>query len=276
MSLVQSNYAVHPFGHYSFNVCQETNYFDCLDLLRVYNKNNRDKKQMKDINKFMKKSSFMRAIIADFDKLVNSNKLDISYLEHLDITYLEYLGVDIDDQKSLDLRNDIKYKYMIRRIEPHKGNITSIHELKIHPMITIRVSAWMSSVFGAVVLLAVKSLASTELIFIGGYDTPIDLSYPKNLRNNTEETISDRLAEEYSGDRDVLTSNNHRIDVLTPDHIIKVNAFNARVRAIGQVLYYQTDYLAHNMWIHLFDHNEYRDIIFEQTCKNNNIHLTYE
>jgi hypothetical protein len=265
MAIAQSNYAVQKFGKYSFNVCQETNYFDCLDLLRVYNENNDDKKQMKFMNQFMSRPKFMKSIISDFDKLTNSNKVNVSYLEHL-----------LDDQKSLELDNDIKYKYMIREISTKKGSMTRIHELKIHPMIAIRVSAWMSPIFGASVLSAVKSLASTELIFIGGDATSVDLSYPKTLKNNTEETISDRLAEEYLGEREVLTSNNHRIDVLTPDHIIEVKAFNARIKSIGQVLYYQIDYPTHDLWIHLFDHDNDRDLIFERACENNNIHLTYE
>jgi hypothetical protein len=175
MALAQSNYAVQKFGKYSFNVCQETNYFDCLDLLQVYNENNDKKKLMKDMNKFMQRSPFMKAIVADFNKVANMNKLDMQYLNQLDENFtgsnfdLVNIEQEYDPQEFLDLDKDIKYKYMVREISTKKGTMKKIKELKIHPMTAVGIAMWMSSDFCA-------EVKDTFLRFIEG-----DLTLVKDI-----------------------------------------------------------------------------------------------
>ena len=115
------------------------------------------------------------------------------------------------------------------------------------------------------------------LIYEDEEKTILKLNYDKQKNNNPEEQISDRLAIELDGEREVMLNlTSHRIDVLTKEYIIEVKSYHNRIKALGQLLYYQNNYPDKKLWVHLFDHNNNRDKNYTETCERNNIKLTYE
>ena len=80
-----------------------------------------------------------------------------------------------------------------------------------------------------------------------------------------------------NGKREVFISDNsRRIDILTDTEIIEVKKYTNRLASVGQILYYSKYYSNHKMRIHLFNHDNQKDIIFEEICNHLNITITYE
>ncbi len=73
--------------------------------------------------------------------------------------------------------------------------------------------------------------------------------------SNKESQISDRIAQELNGAREVVTPCGN-IDVLTDNEVIEVKAFSGWKSAIGQVCAYATFYPDKIKRIHLFDCND--------------------
>ena len=93
----------------------------------------------------------------------------------------------------------------------------------------------------------------------------------------SESTVSDRLAKELKGKREVfIYESNQRIDVMTKTTIIEVKRYKCRCDAIGQVSYYGEFYPNKSLRIHLFQCESNRDKIFEKLCGRFNIVVTYE
>ena len=93
----------------------------------------------------------------------------------------------------------------------------------------------------------------------------------------SESTISDRLAKELKGNREVfIDESKQRIDVMTKTTIIEVKRYRYRCAAIGQVSYYGEFYPKKSLRIHLFQCESNRDEIFEKLCERFNIVVTYE
>ena len=208
----------------------------------------------------------MRQVDADFDFIVDKKLLDYEYLNSLMSVSQE------TDLKALD--KNIKYQYMVRKLSDARGKILI---LDIHPMSCVRLSFWLDAKFGNIILTNMKIQYPEMLIFTDESQTTVRLEIQKESKTNPEEIISDRIAKEENGKREVCMKNSaHRIDVLTDEYIIEVKCFSNRIKAIGQVYYYQTDYPDRQLWIHIFDHDNAKDVSFENACKNNNIKLTYE
>jgi len=97
----------------------------------------------------------------------------------------------------------------------------------------------------------------------------------KQAPNLPEKKISDRLAKELNGTREVLTACG-RIDVLTQDEIIEVKKGSGWKSAIGQVCAYGSLYPMHTKRIHLFDFNKEMTSQVKAICDPLDIVLTLE
>jgi hypothetical protein len=242
-------------------------------MLIVHNETTEEKKTIRKLNQHLGRPKFSMSVVADFDKSARDGKIDDAYLKKIYPEFDDTQSDDLQSKQYLELPKDIKFKYMVRKNESGYNQISSI---LVHPNIAIKISIWMSPKFGYSLINSFKEQYSNVLIYTDATKNTIDLSFPKLEKNNIECVISDRIAEEEIGVREVFTSNNHRIDILTKKYIIEVKNYNARIKAIGQVFYYQSDYPGHKLWIHIFDHNGERDTSYAKTCEMNNIKLTYE
>jgi hypothetical protein len=275
-----SRYISKNFGKYELEICKKTNYFNALHLLNVYNDSFEKQKIVKMMIRFLKGDNFTKQLNSDFNHIVEKNLLDYEYLNDL-IETMKVLKISSSQVTEKtppceikELSEDLKYKYMVRKVELRYNNILS---LDIHPMLTIRLSMWLSPVLGNIILTHIKINCPNDLIFTDGSNTTVRLEIPKLIKIDTEKIISDRISKEENGEREIYMKNTgHRIDVLTEEYIIEVKTYSNRIKAIGQVFYYRSDYPNKKLWIHLFDHNDHRDKTFELTCKNNDIKLTYE
>lgn len=90
-----------------------------------------------------------------------------------------------------------------------------------------------------------------------------------------EKDVQEKLQKREGGAREV-DMDGVRIDLLTDDAIIEVKNYNRRICAIGQILYYHTQFPSHKPRIHIFDSNGRRDTIFDECCKKYEIAVTYE
>jgi hypothetical protein len=98
----------------------------------------------------------------------------------------------------------------------------------------------------------------------------------EKIISNTEKEIADRLAIELNGKREVCLKDGKKIDILTSTEIIEVKKFHRRLEAIGQILYYSTFYPKLKKVIHLFNHNEEVDYLYNEICKKCDITVRYE
>jgi hypothetical protein len=268
MALVSaSKYVSKPFGEYTMQVCKKTKYFNALHLLDVYNESHEEQQIRKRMIFHINRNKFMKQTYADFNYIADKKLIDYDYLNSL-------ISQENSETDLCAIKKDIKFQYMIRKISDARGKILI---LDIHPMSCVRISFWINANFGNVILTHMKINYSEMLIFTDETMTTVRLVIQKESKKNPEEIISDRIAEEELGEREVRMENStHRIDVLTPEYIIEVKCYGNRIKAIGQVFYYQTDYPDKQLWIHIFDHGGLRDLCFDNACKNNNIKLTYE
>jgi hypothetical protein len=137
------------FGKYSFNVCQATTYIDGLDILQTYNDSFDKPKEMKRMIFHIKGKAFMRSVVADFDKTVESKQVDEEHLNGL-LTGLKIEPVDLANPDNVkNILPAIKYQYMIREISKTKGSSKNILELKVHPLIAIGLAMWMCESFAS-------------------------------------------------------------------------------------------------------------------------------
>ena len=263
MALVStSKYVSKSFGEYSLQVCKKTKYFDALHLLDVYNGSYEEQKTKKKMNEYMKRPKFMKQTYADFDFLVDKKLIDYEFLNSI---------MPVSQE---NVEKDTKFRYMIRKVE---SGYNKILILDIHPMSCIRISFWINAKFGNIILTHMKINYPEMLIFTDESQTTVRLEIQKESNTNPEEIISNRIAKEENGKREVCMKNSaHRIDILTDKYIVEVKCFSNRIKAIGQVFYYQADFPDKQLWIHIFDHGGKRDPCFENACKTNNIKLTYE
>jgi hypothetical protein len=255
------------FGNYTFKTCSDTGFICAKNILETYNETADTPKLMKFLNLHMKRTAFHKSVIADFDKIVKDNKVDESYFNKSDEKSSQLVV-----QCYSDMSTDDKFTYMIRKITSGYNKITSI---LVHPNTAIRIAMWMSPKFGNSLIIPFKANCSDILILLD--DNTIDLSHPERLkRNNLEEKISDRLATENKGKREVQANDKRRIDILSDEYIIEVKEYCSRIKSIGQVIYYQASYPDRKLWIHLFNHTGKRDIFFKNACLKYDIKLTYE
>jgi hypothetical protein len=237
---------------------------------------------MKRMIAYIGRSTFSKQVNADFDHIANKKLLNYTYLEKLckNTAGRNFSPALISAETSIDdlkeLPKDIKFRYMVREKSTKNGNAKTISQLDIHPMSAIGVAMWLSPSFGNIILVHMKLQLPYMLIYLDNKNTTLRLNIHKEPKINTEEKISDRLSIENNGTREVYTKSGHRIDVLTDDYIIEVKCFANRIKALGQVHYYQYDYPQKDLWIHLFDVNDSVDIVFHKICKKHNIKLTYE
>jgi DNA transposition AAA+ family ATPase len=92
----------------------------------------------------------------------------------------------------------------------------------------------------------------------------------------TEKDISDRLARELKGQREVKTPAGY-IDVLTADEVIEVKEAKKWKGAIGQVISYQEFYRDKGKRVHLYGEVGKGNLDAAlKICKENGIKLTYE
>ena len=107
------------------------------------------------------------------------------------------------------------------------------------------------------------------------YNNMIDRRKYSKPVSNPEKTICKRIAKELGGRTEVCI-NNKRIDILTDNEIIEVKNHNGMLGAIGQILYYSKFFPNRRKRIHLFNHNDRRDIEYEALCRELDIIITYE
>ncbi len=107
------------------------------------------------------------------------------------------------------------------------------------------------------------------------YKSLLERSKYKIKHQNKEKQISDRIAIELTGKREVVINNCKRIDILTDKHIIEVKNDKKKFEAIGQILYYSVFCPGKMKRIHLFDWQE-KDETYEQICDDLDIEVTYE
>jgi hypothetical protein len=257
------------FGNYTFNTCSDTGFICAKNILETYNKTADTPKLMCKLNEFMKRPKFLKSAMADFDKIVKDNKVDASYFNK------SSEKKDGLSQFYSDMSTDDKFAYMIRQDFNMIGNTKRFNYILVHPNSAIKIAIWMSPKFGNSLIPSFKVNCSSVLIFLD--ENTIDLSNPERLqRNNTEEKISDRLAIENKGKREIQANGKRRIDILSDEYIIEVKEYCSRIKSIGQVIYYQASYPDRNLWIHLFNHNGKRDTFFKKACARYGIKLTYE
>lgn len=140
--------------------------------------------------------------------------------------------------------------------------------LDVHPMVAVGIAIWLNKDFGYNFLTYVKKLCPKDLIFTDETNTTLKLGIPKPGRDNLEEKIRDRICEEQNGKREVCLKNNgHRIDILSDKYIIDIKCYSNRIKAIGQVKYYQVGYPDRKLWIHIFNHSNNKDGYFEEACE---------
>jgi len=274
----------------SFTTCPTTGFICAKNILTKYNDTcviKKDKKEIKFLNQHIARPEFLRSVLSDFDKVASDDKLDLNYLNTLNVN-IETKISNMPDMDDCNLQpsnngvssicdtysNDVKFNYMVRKISSGYNKIDNIF---VHPLVAIGVAMWMSPTFGnEVSSYAIKACPNT-LIYTNNTDNIIDLSFPKKkCMKHIERNISDRLAHIHNGECEILACGKHRIDIITNDYIIEVKDFNSRIKALGQVFYYQSDYVNYKLWIHLFNHNNERDPFFEKTCLRYDIKLTYE
>ena len=123
-----------------------------------------------------------------------------------------------------------------------------------------------------------KRISHNKKFFIISSKTLYSLLLKRNtsIMKNEENIISDKLSKQLNGKREKCLNDGKRIDILTNDTIIEVKNYKTRLAAIGQILYYSKFYKKHYKRIHLFNHNNIRDEIYENLCKSLDILVTYE
>ena len=186
MALVSnSRYVAKSFGDYALEVCSKTKYFNGLHLLRTYNETHDKQKKLKNMTKYIGRTTFIKQVVADFNYLVNKKLLDYGYLNNI---YENIAGdnlhpAQISAETSLEdikaLSKDIKFKYMIRETSTMNGSSKTIHNLDINPMSAVGLAMWLSPDFGS-------KVKDVFLRFIEGDATLIKESV-ENLNAITEE-----------------------------------------------------------------------------------------
>lgn len=91
-----------------------------------------------------------------------------------------------------------------------------------------------------------------------------------------ESHVSDKLANNIDGIREVALCDGKRVDIVSDTEIVEVKRYIIRLGAIVQVLYYGKSFPGKYMRIHLFEHHGKRDDTFEELCDELNISVTYE
>lgn len=92
-----------------------------------------------------------------------------------------------------------------------------------------------------------------------------------------EKTVQQRLKSLEGGDTEVNV-NGKFIDLLTSTEIIEIKRYKDRLDAL-KIIYYAKHFPNHRKRIHLFQQNGTKcpiDLIFEKTCEESDIRLTYE
>ena len=153
MSLgVNTKYIAKSFGDYALEVCSKTKYFNGLNLLSVCNETHNTQKKLKKMNSHIKGNKFMKQTIADFNYLSDKKLIDYEYLNNLcNKNDGPVFGPSIFSKETsindiLSLSGDIKFKYMIRKVESGYNNISS---LDVNPMSAVGIAMWMSPDFGS-------------------------------------------------------------------------------------------------------------------------------
>jgi len=150
----------------SFTTCQMTGFICAKNILTTYNKTCVVKKRKKEIgklNKHMERRKFFKSVLDDFDKVASDNKLDLNYLKTLNDNNMPNMyGINptpsntgispICDTYS----NDVKFKYMVRKIISDYNIIddkidNKIDNIFVHPLVAIGVAIWISPTFGSIV-----------------------------------------------------------------------------------------------------------------------------
>jgi hypothetical protein len=283
MALISnSRYVSKSLGEYTIQICKKTNYFNALHLFKVYNDTYEKQQLLKNMTKYIKRAKFMKQVVSDFNNIANKKLLDYEFLNNLcdkntgDKFSPVKISTDTGVNDLIELNKSVKFEYMIRETFREKGSAKTIINLDINPMSAIRLSFWLNTEFGNIILTHIKIHYRDMLIFTDETKTTVNLAIKEISKDNLEEKISNRISKEENGKREVYMKNtSHRIDILTDEYIIEVKCFSNRIKAIGQVFYYLSDYPDKKPWIHLFNIDKI-DKNFEKTCKNNNIKLNYE
>ena len=267
-TVMTTKYITKEFGEYNFQVDEITGYFNASNILDTYNEHFKRQKIKKRMIEYMKRPCFFRLILSYFDSIADKKLIDYNYLNNLCKS----------EEDIINLSSDIKYKYMVREISKINGSCKKILFLYVHPMVAVGIAMWLNKDFGHNFLTYVKKLCATkDLIFTDETNTTLRLSIPKPPKDNLEENIRDRICKEQNGRREVsLKNSGHRIDILSKEYIIEIKCYSNRIKAIGQVKYYQVGYPSRKLWIHIFNHNDSKDGYFEEACERDNIKLTYE
>jgi hypothetical protein len=183
-----------------------------------------------------------KGTIANFDKLFNSSEINMDELRH----FMKKNDTELSDESKEITPENISHKakvsYMIRKI----GGSGRYQQVFVHPLVAEDMRLY------------------------------IKRTSMRTCNKTPEREIADRLSNKLLGICEVKLDNGRLIDILTDDEVIEVKIYKDRIKAIGQVIYYQSQYPELRKRIHIFDHNNERDSIFTQTCEAYDIKVTYE
>jgi hypothetical protein len=165
-----SKYNDQQFGKYIFQVCSKTTFIEAKGMFEIYNATAVKKKKIEEINEYMKRPSFKIAVCVDFDKTSKDSNLDLDYLKQLceKKSGLQIAArfppkdSDSDTMRTwaLKLPTDLKFAYMVRKVESGYNIISAID---IHPLVGIGFAAWLSDEFSSEVNDAFLKLVTNDL-----------------------------------------------------------------------------------------------------------------
>jgi hypothetical protein len=240
------NFEIQNMEGIDFRICKKDQFFDAKHLFNQYNevyypidtyKKKKASKGVREWNMVQSRSENMyKGTIANFDKLFNSDEINMDELVHfMKKNDPELITLDNIPHKS-------KLDYMIRKT----GGSGRYQQVFVHPLVAEDMRLY------------------------------IKRSSMRTCNKTPEREIANRLSNELLGICEVKLDNGRLIDILTDDEVIEVKIYKDRIKAIGQVIYYQSQYPELRKRIHIFGHNNERDSIFTQTCKAYDITVTYE
>ena len=167
-------------------------------------------------------------------------------------------------------------EFMNKLIATYELNVNVFVLKKEHPLV---VEAWKDAkrtkTFNAK-LASMKHCAVTRDV----YDELVTRAKIRSKRPKKttvrEKDVSDRLALELNGEREVLLTDSKRIDVLTGAEVIEVKSYKSMLSAVGQIVYYGMEFPRRSMRIHIFNHHGKRDRKYELMCEALDITVSYE
>jgi hypothetical protein len=143
----------------------------------------------------------------------------------------------------------------------------------IHPRLATHLAQWISSDFAVKVsgwIEEWKKREDNQKKYIESFE-----QIKSNPREDIESVISNRIAKEINGEREVETRFG-KIDVLSDIWLIEVKNIKKWHNGIGQILIYSEDYPEKRKRLHLFGQTIKNINDIEMICNKYGIEVTFE